>query len=295
MTDMTMASEPLDSPLAPALVADGLKDMDAADQNSQPHATAAHNHALTTRVWHWVNLAALVTLFMTGLMIFNAHPRLYWGEYGNRDEPAWLAIGSQGQQGFLEISGQRIDTTGVLGRYQDSDGTTRSRAFPGWVTIPSDYNLADARHWHFFFAWIFAFGLMAFMLISLFNGHIRTMIAMRRAEWHPRALWTTIVDHARLNFHTAPGEAYNPLQKLTYIAVIFIALPLIIVTGLAMSPGTDAALHWPSMAFGGRQSARSLHFILAFSLVGFLLLHVGLVIIHKPLTLLRGMTIGNRP
>ena len=68
----------------------------------------------------------------------------------------------------------------------------------------------------------------------------------------------TVVDHAKLNFHTEPGEVYNPLQKLSYIAVIFIALPLMIVTGLAMSPGTDAALHWPSMMFGGRQSARSI-------------------------------------
>lgn len=270
--------------------------MDPADpvSPSQAAAAALHDHALTTRLWHWINLVCLVSLFMSGLMIFNAHPRLYWGEYGNRDEPAWLAIGAQGPQGYLAIGGRSIDTTGVLGRYRDSDGTARNRAFPGWLTIPTDYNLADARHWHFFFAWIFAFGLLAFMAVSLFNGHIRAMIAMRRHEWHPRALWTAVVDHVRLKFHTAPGEAYNPLQKLSYIAVIFIALPLMIVTGLAMSPGTDAALHWPSMLFGGRQSARSLHFIVAFSLAGFLLVHVLLVIIHKPLTLLRGMTIGAR-
>ncbi len=273
--------------------------MDTADRPSTPEdappaPSASHNHALTTRLWHWVNLVALVTLFMTGLMIFNAHPRLYWGEFGNRDEPAWLAIGAQGQKGYLAVGGATIDTTGVLGRYTDADGTVRNRAFPGWATIPSDYSLAEGRHWHFFFAWIFAFGLLAFIVFSLFNGHIRRMIAMRRAEWHPRALWTTIVDHARFEFHTAPGEAYNPLQKLSYIGVIFIALPLMIVTGLAMSPATDAALHWPSMLFGGRQSARSLHFIIAFSLVGFMLVHVALVIIHKPLMLLRGMTIGNR-
>jgi len=269
--------------------------MDSAEPVSppaQPAADATHHHALTTRLWHWTNLVCLVTLFMSGLMIFIAHPRVYWGEYGNRDEPAWLAIGAQGAAGYLTISGRAIETTGVLGRYADSDGTVRNRAFPGWATIPTDYNLADARHWHFFFAWIFAFGLLAFMLVSLFNGHIRRMIAMRRAEWHPRTLWSTIVEHARLRFHSAPGEAYNPLQKLSYIAVMFIALPLMIVTGLAMSPGVDAALHWPSMLFGGRQSARSLHFIVAFSLVAFLIVHVLLVLLHKPLTLLRGMTIG---
>ncbi|MFN3475664.1 MAG: cytochrome b/b6 domain-containing protein [Blastomonas sp.] len=270
---------------------------DPADPNSPPGPSAdgaAHHHAVATRLWHWINLICLVTLFMSGLMIFNAHPRLYWGEYGNRDEPAWLAIGAQGQTGYLTVSGRSLETTGVLGRYADSGGTIRNRAFPGWATIPSDYNLADARHWHFFFAWIFAFGLLGFMVVSLFNGHIRRMIAMRRAEWHPRNLWSTIVEHARLRFHSAPGEAYNPLQKLSYIAVIFIALPLMIVTGLAMSPGADAALHWPSMMFGGRQSARSLHFIVAFGLLAFLVVHVLLVLLHRPLTLLRGMTIGDR-
>ncbi|WP_082382434.1 cytochrome b/b6 domain-containing protein [Blastomonas sp. AAP25] len=282
MTGMIAAMDPADPPSlnAPA--------------EPSPEAVPPHDHALSTRAWHWINLLSLITLFMSGLMIFNAHPRLYWGEYGNRDEPAWLAIGQESQRGYLEVGGARLDTTGVLGRYSDSDGTVRNRAFPGWATIPSDYNLADARHWHFFFAWIFAFGLLAFMIISLFNGHIAKMIAMRGHEWHPRNLWITIVDHARLKFHTAPGEAYNPLQKLSYIAVIFVALPLMIVTGLAMSPGTDAALHWPSMLFGGRQTARSLHFIIAFSLMAFLLVHVALVIVHKPLTLLRGMTIGNR-
>lgn len=283
MTDMIATLDPAENTPVPV----------AEHHPASPAAEPDHHHALTTRAWHWINLVALITLFMSGLMIFNAHPRLYWGEYGNRDEPAWLAIGQQAQGGYLEIGGARFDTTGVLGRYTDGEGVVRNRAFPGWATIPSDYNLADARHWHFFFAWIFAVGLLIFMVASLVNGHVRRMIAMRAAEWHPRALWKTIVDHARFDFHTAAGEAYNPLQKLSYIGVIFIALPLMIVTGLAMSPGTDAAWHWPSMLFGGRQSARSLHFIIAFSLIGFMVLHVVLVILHKPLTLLRGMTIGH--
>ena len=217
-------------------------------------------HALSTRIWHWINLICVTVLFMSGLNISNAHRYLYWGDYGFDPSTAWLSV----------------------------------IRFPGWATIPGDYSLADGRHWHFFFAWFFAFGLLFFMAFSLFNGHIRGMIAMRAAEWHPRALWRTIVDHARFDFHTAPGEAYNPLQKLSYIAVIFVMLPLMIVTGLAMSPGTDAALHFPSMMFGGRQTARSIHFIIAWSLIGFMLLHVALVIVHKPLTLLRGMTIGHR-
>lgn len=284
MTDMIAALDPAEPVAVPQ----------AAPEIAPPASETDHSHALTTRIWHWVNLVSLITLFMSGLMIFNAHPRLYWGEYGNRDEPAWLEIGQQGSRGYLSIGSTQIDTTGVLGVYRDGEGQMRSRAFPGWATIPGDYSLADGRHWHFFFAWFFAFGLLFFMAFSLFNGHIRGMIAMRAAEWHPRALWRTIVDHARFDFHTPPGEAYNPLQKLSYIAVIFVMLPLMIVTGLAMSPGTDAALHFPSMMFGGRQTARSIHFIIAWSLIGFMLLHVALVIVHKPLTLLRGMTIGHR-
>ncbi len=253
-----------------------------------------HYHARSTRVWHWVNLVALIALFMSGLMIFNAHPSLYWGEAGNRTEPGWLMIGARGETGFVRVGSVQITSTGVLGRWEDADGISRNRAFPYWATIPSDYNLADARHWHFFFAWIFAFGLLAFMVVSLFNGHLMREIAMRSHEWRPSTLWQTIVDHARLRFHTETGESYNPLQKLSYIAIIFVALPLMIVTGLAMSPAVDAALHFPSIMFGGRQSARSIHFIIAFALVAFLVVHVALVLIHKPLTLLRGMTIGAR-
>ncbi len=282
---------PMNQPPQPMPIA-----ADAANDTDSHAAYTAHlpphTHGATTRIWHWVNLVALVVLFMSGLMIFNAHPDLYWGEAGNRDEPSWLAIGNANEQGYLRIGGLEVETTGVLGRYRNDEGTFSNRAIPPWATIPSDYSLADARRWHFFFAWIFAFGLLLFMISSLINGHVRKAIAMRGRQWHPRVLWRTVVDHARLKFHTEAGEIYNPLQKLSYIAVIFVALPLMIITGLAMSPGVDAALHWPSMLFGGRQSARSIHFISAFALFGFLIMHVALVLIHKPLTLLRGMTIG---
>ena len=121
-------------------------------------------HRLPTRVWHWVNAAALIIMLMSGLMIFNAHPRLYWGEYGANYDHAWLEI----------------------------DGEV---AFPGWVTIPSHYSLADARLWHMAFAWVLAAGLAGSLHLIL------KMVAIHDVE-HPsyvvvlgftEALWIIFV------------------------------------------------------------------------------------------------------
>ncbi|OYW44406.1 MAG: hypothetical protein B7Z08_05985 [Sphingomonadales bacterium 32-68-7] len=216
-------------------------------------------HALSTRLWHWVNLLSLIVLFMSGLNISNAHPRLYWGQWGFAPEQAWLEV----------------------------------PRFPGWATIPGYYNLAAARDWHVLFAWVFALSLLAFMIASLMNGHFRRDIATRRAEWAPGAVWADIRAHVRLQFEHA-GAKYNFLQKAAYGVVLFVLLPAMILTGMAISPGMGAA--WPFLTdvFGGRQSARSIHFIAAWSLLAFLLLHVALVLIHKPLKHLREMITGGR-
>src|SRR3546814_14268391 len=127
-----------------------------------------------------------------------------------------------------------------------------------------------SRHWHLSAAPIFAFALLFYMLWSLFGGHLGRDLAFRRGELAPRHVWQDIRDHARLRFPA--GEAalrYNVLQKASYIAVIFVALPLMILTGLAMSPGMNAAWPWLVDLFGGRQSARSIHFIAAFALAAF--------------------------
>lgn len=245
-----------------------------------------------TRLWHWVNAIALLVLLMSGLTIFNAHPRLYWGEAGNRFDPAWLAVASGETIGKLRIGSLEIETTGVLGNWQDAQGRTQRWAFPGWATIPSRYDLAAGRRWHFFFAWVLALNLTAFMITSLATGHVARDLHMRKRDWSPRGMWQHARDHARLRFHTEAGAIYNPLQKLSYIGVIFVALPLMIATGLAMAPGMDAALPWLVNAFGGRHSARSIHFIIAFALVGFFLVHIALVLIHRPFYLLRAITIG---
>ena len=251
-------------------------------------------HRLSTRIWHWVNVVALVVMLMSGLMIFNAHPRLYWGEFGANHDPAWLEIGSNRQgQGMLRVGGLTVETTGVLGVWTDGEGIVRKRAFPYWATIPSSYSLADARVWHLAFAWVLAVALLLYLPWSLANGHIRRDLHITRSEWRPSRIWHDVKAHARLRFPTgAAALKYNILQKLAYAAVLFVLLPLIIFTGLAMSPGMDAAWPWLSEIWGGRQSARSLHFLAAFGLVAFIVVHLVMVVLAGPINEIRSMITG---
>lgn len=241
-------------------------------------------HALFTRIWHWTNAFVATILLMSGLMIFNAHPRLYWGDFGSREDYAWLQIDDTQTTGFVRIGNVRVDTTGVLGLSSDANDNVRRMAFPGWATITTGYDLGAARRWHFAFAWIFALGLTAFMLMSLVNGHIRKDLHVRRAEWSPRALWNDIKNHARLRFGDDHGAGhFNIIQKFSYIGVIFILLPLLILTGITMSPGMNAAWPWLLDVFGGRQSARSLHFIAATLMALFVVVHLIMVLLSGPI------------
>ncbi|MBS1240171.1 MAG: Prokaryotic cytochrome b561 [Proteobacteria bacterium] len=194
---------------------------------------------------------------MSGLNIFNAHPRLYWGAWGFDRADAWLIL----------------------------------HRFPGWITIPDYYSLADARLWHLLFAWPFAFGLLLFMLASLANRHFRRDLVTGRKEWRWSAIRADIVKHLKLDF-SRHGTKFNFLQKLSYGVVIFLLLPLMIFTGLAMSPGMNANWPWIVDIFGGRQSARSIHFICAWALAGFFLLHLVLVLLSGPIGQLRDMITG---
>lgn len=224
------------------------------------HSELVKRHRLSTRLWHWINFACVTIMLMSGLGIFNAHPRLYWGQYGANFDHAWLVL----------------------------------ERFPEWATIPGHYSLAMSRRWHLAFALIFGFGLLLYLFWSLFNRHISRDLAIGRDEIRPRHLWQDIKDHARLRFPR--GEAalrYNILQKLSYAAVIFILLPLLILTGLTMSPGMNAAWPWLVDLFGGRQSARSLHFIATVLLFLFFLVHIAMIILAGPINEVRSMITGN--
>ncbi|WP_326524910.1 cytochrome b/b6 domain-containing protein [Sphingomonas sp.] len=224
-----------------------------------------HRHALATRLWHWVTAVSVIILLGSGLMILNAHPQLYWGQYGANFDTPWFRVA-------WVFDGGRV---------------------PGWLTIPSTYNLALARRWHLLFALVLAFALAAYMVASLLNRHFQRDLRVRARDLAPATLAHDLAEHAALHFHdpASPG-AYNVLQKLAYVAVIFVALPLLIFTGLAMSPGMNAAWPWLVDLFGGRQSARSIHFIVAIALAAFLVVHLALVILAGPWNEVRSMLTG---
>jgi Ni/Fe-hydrogenase b-type cytochrome subunit len=250
-------------------------------------------HRLSTRIWHWVNAISLFAMLMSGLMIFNAYPRLHWGHAGANSDPAWLEIGADAQGGYLKLGETRIGTTGVLGQWTDGTGQVQQRAFPPWATIPSAYDLAGARRWHLAFAWLLSFGLLFFMIRAFWNRHAQRDLRPSLDELKPRHVWRDIKDHARLRFPT--GEAalrYNILQKISYFSVVFILLPLIILSGLGMSPAMDAAWPWVVDLMGGRQSARSIHFIAAFLLLAFTIVHLVLVVLAGPVNEVRSMITG---
>jgi Ni/Fe-hydrogenase b-type cytochrome subunit len=268
-----------------------MTDMGQSSTGSVPSSGGGlvRRHRLSTRIWHWVNVVVFVVMLMSGLMIFNAHPRLYWGEYGANFDPAWLEIGSDDGRGFLRVGEVEVVTTGVLG----VDGLQQRRAFPGWATIPSNYNLALSRRWHLTFAWVFAAGIVVYLGLSLANGHLRRDLLPRGGELRPASLWREVADHARLRF--PKGEAarrYNTLQKLAYVGVLVVLIPVMVLTGLTMSPGMDAIWPWLTELFGGRQSARSIHFIAAWLLVLFVVVHLVMVVLAGPLNEIRAMITG---
>jgi thiosulfate reductase cytochrome b subunit len=167
------------------------------------------------------------------------------------------------------------------------------RPIPGWATIPSTYNLAAARRWHLAFAWLLSTGLVAFLVTSLVNRHAQRDLAPTPEQIRPSHIWHDIREHARLRFPT--GEAalkYNILQKLSYVGVIFVLLPLMLLTGLAMSPAMDAAWPWLLDLLGGRQSARSIHFICAALLLAFIFVHLTMVLLAGPINEIRSMITG---
>jgi thiosulfate reductase cytochrome b subunit len=255
--------------------------------------TLVRRHRLSTRLWHWINAVTVFVMLMSGLMIFNAHPHLYWGKHGANADPAWLSIGSYGTQGFVDLGSLRIPTTGVLGRWTDPDGEVQRRAFPWWATIPSRYNLALARRWHLAFAWVLVLGGLGYWLRSIFNGHVRQDLAPGRGELSPAHIWHDIKNHARLRFPSgAAALKYNILQKLAYLGVLFVLLPLVVLTGITMSPGMDAAWPWLMDLFGGRPSARSIHFIAMALITAFILVHLLMVVLAGPWNEVRSMITG---
>jgi thiosulfate reductase cytochrome b subunit len=255
-----------------------------------------YRHALWVRLAHWFNLLCVVLLLMSGMQIFNAHPRLYWGIKGAESDPAIFSIYAEERDvgpplGWVQIGKHTFETTGVLGVFTDVDGYLSERGFPYWATIPSYQSLAEGRRWHFFFAWLFALNGLGYLIYGFVSRHFQRDLAPSGRDL--RNIGRSILDH--LTFKHARGEdakRYNVLQKFAYMAIVFLVLPLMIVTGLTMSPGVDSAAPWLPELFGGRQSARTLHFLAATAIVLFAVVHLLEVFLSGFFNEMRSMITG---
>ncbi|WP_188112418.1 cytochrome b/b6 domain-containing protein [Salinicola aestuarinus] len=260
--------------------------------NAAP-AKPRRRHPGPVRIWHWLNLWFLIVMLMSGLQIFNAHPALYWGSASDFDAP-WLEMyairdSEGGILGQTALGPWTFDTTGVLG-YSQVGERGAVRGFPAWSTLPSYQFLSMGRLWHFFFAWLFAGAGALFVLYALFSGHLKRDLWLSGPEW--RGLGRDLLGHLRFRFPS--GSGYNGLQKLSYLGVLLVALPLMVVTGLCMSPTFNAAAPWLLDLFGGRQSARSIHFLVAAALVLFFVVHIAMVLLSGPWRQVRDMMTGGR-
>jgi thiosulfate reductase cytochrome b subunit len=256
-----------------------------------PQKTLVYRHTVITRVTHWINVIAITFLILSGLQIFNAHPALYIGSASDFDAPVLAMtarLGEDGQPvGETKILGATFDTTGVLG-VSTTAGRPEARGFPSWLTVPSYRDLATGRRWHFFFAWVFVINGLVYLIASLINRHVTRDLIPGWREL--RGLGRSIVEHARLRFHHT--RDYNVLQKVAYGGLIFVVLPLVVLTGLTMSPAMDAAFPWLVEVFGGRQTARTIHFICATLIVLFILVHLVMVLISGVGNNIRSMITG---
>lgn len=265
-----------------------------ADEQPAPIADGelVYRQTRWTRVTHWVWALSLFFLLLSGLQIFNAHPALYIGKQsGFAFSNDVLTISAEdtatGPVGYTTVLGHRFNTTGVLGLSGPADNPS-GRAFPAWATIPSGQDLATGRVVHFFFAWLLSATLLVWFIASLFNGHLRRDLAPGVDDL--RRLPKDISDHARLKFHHS--RDYNTLQKLAYGGVLFVLLPLMILTGLAMSPSMNAAIPFLTDLFGGRQTARTIHFITMLLIVGFFIVHMLMILAAGPINELRSIVTG---
>jgi len=257
---------------------------------------AYRRHAWPVRLSHWINVLALTVLFMSGLNIFDAYSELHWGRQSYSGDPPLLSIAAETRddgtlRGVTRVFGHAFDTTGWLGVARGPDGELESRAFPSWMTIPDFRWLALARSWHLTFAWLFVINGVVYLGYSLLTRHLR------RDLWPTRddlaSFGRSVRDHLR--FRHAAGEAakrYNVLQKLAYLAILLVVLPLVLFTGLGMSPWVNAV--WPGWVdvLGGRQSSRTIHFVCAWLLVAFTLVHVFQVIVTGFWNNVRSMITG---
>jgi len=247
---------------------------------------SVYRHPAVVRWTHWIVALALLVLTMSGLQIFMAHAALYPSDASTFAHPAlsiYADVSGAGEPiGHLQIGPLVITTTHLLGWTSDGQGGEGARAFPSWATIPAYRDLADGRRWHIFFAWILGLCALVYAFWAL-----RLIPNKREVRELPEAL----KEHA-LPWKVKAEAHYNPLQKIAYFSAVFLLVPLVIVSGLALSPAVDAWAPWLPALLGGRQFARIWHFVGMFGIIGFFLGHVAMVAITGLWNNLRAMITG---
>lgn len=253
---------------------------------------AIYRHGIAVRVAHWSWALAILVLVMSGLQIFNAAPYL---DASDKSDPHHRILAFNAQMvngepvGTTTLFGKTITTTHVLGYTSDGLGSESARAFPAWVTLPGEQDLADGRVWHLFFAWVLLAAFVVYVISAALRGTLRELVL--RPSDLPK-LWPMQAYYLRLRRDPPPHGTYNPLQKATYTVVLFVLFPLVILSGLTLSPGIDAAVPWLTAAFGGRQFARTWHFVFMAILIAYLGVHLFFVATTGAWNNLRSMITG---
>jgi len=243
--------------------------------------SAVAGHTRWVRVSHWILAASVLTLGFSGFVILMAHPRLYWGNAGNDLTPAFLEL----PFGRNYKHGGWVPTTTFLSSAEPVISAVRTYSIfnqNGW-----------ARSLHFLAAWFLCVTGLIYLSTGLVSGHLWRNLLPRFRDFAPHLLWADIVKHLRQPTSPASGgPPYGLLQRLTYAGVVFVALPIMVLTGLTMSPAVTAACPWLMDLFGGSQSARTIHFFLFAALVLFLIVHVAMVVLSGFWRQIRAMTLG---
>lgn len=248
--------------------------------DTKPHARTGHTRWV--RLSHWIVTVSFLTLAFTGVVILMAHPRLYWGEVGNDLTPALIEL--------------PISRNHRHGGWENTTPFFQDPSSP--VSASRTFNIFNMNGWgrslHFLAAWFLVLTGAGYLLAGVFTGHFRRHIVPRARELGP-PLWRDVLDHFRLRIRAATGGPhYGLLQKCTYFLVVFLALPMIVLTGLAMSPAVTAAYPFLSRMFGGFQSARTIHFFSFIVLMLFLLVHVLMIVKSGFVRQMRAMTVGDK-
>lgn len=253
------------------------------DNGGEPAVAGARGHRRWVRLTHWVIAFSILTLGVSGVFIFAVHPRLYWGEVGNDLVPAILEIPISNNYRPDEYV-RTVDFPGVNPTAFSANRTYDTELFNenGW-----------GRSLHFLAAWFLLVTVAGYLLAGSLSGHVKRNLLPRLRDLTPRSIGQDIRAHTDMSSTTTgAGAPYGIVQRCAYVGVVFVAVPVMIVTGLTMSPAITAAV--PSLLdlFGGYQSARTIHFFGFTAIMLFLIVHVVMVLLTGFRRQLRAMTIG---